>query len=321
MNPKVKLSAYGVLLILAAWCGWSFHANYAAVTRASAEAATNENVVATNEAAATTNETVATNAMTNMASAPASATNLATNGAISNAATGPVVKQGSAVPARTARGRMMGYLAALVGSLIGLGLLIAYDVTQYLGGAAVDLLLEDKGEGARDPEYEKAEEAWANGQFLEAVRLMREFLKARPREQYAALRIAEIYEKDLNNPLAAALEYEEVLKKKLSPERWGWAAVHLCNLYSRLGRQEKTRELLQRIVDDYPKTSAAKKARERLGLPEPESEPEPAAQENPGEPAADAPAPIHEKTKARVKSKPAPPEPPKSNLPPGFRPK
>ncbi len=339
MNPKVKLSAYGVLLILAAWCGWSFHANYAAVTRASAEAATNETVAATNETVAVTNgtasatnenvvatnEAAATNVATNAASAPASATNLATNGAISNAATGPVVKQGSAVPARTARGRMMGYLAALVGSLIGLGLLIAYDVTQYLGGAAVDLLLEDKGEGARDPEYEKAEEAWANGQFLEAVRLMREFLKARPREQYAALRIAEIYEKDLNNPLAAALEYEEVLKKKLSPERWGWAAVHLCNLYSRLGRQEKTRELLQRIVDDYPKTSAAKKARERLGLPEPESKPEPAAQENPGEPAGapveDAPAPVHEKTKARVKSKPAPPEPPKSNLPPGFRPK
>ena len=34
---------------------------------------------------------------------------------------------------------------------------------------------------------------------------MREYLKKNPREQHAALRIAEIYEKDLQNNLAAAL--------------------------------------------------------------------------------------------------------------------
>ena len=60
---------------------------------------------------------------------------------------------------------------------------------------------------------------------------MRDYYNKNPREVHVALRIAEIYEKDLNNHLAAALEYEEVLKKKLPAERWGWAAIHLVNLY------------------------------------------------------------------------------------------
>lgn len=51
-------------------------------------------------------------------------------------------------------------------------------------------------------------------------------------EQYAAIRIAEIYEKDLHNYVAASLELEEVLSKRLSREKWGWTAIHLANLYS-----------------------------------------------------------------------------------------
>src|SRR5208283_2955686 len=133
---------------------------------------------------------------------------------------------------------------------------------------AVDFLLNDVGESPHDPEYERAEAEWANGKFLDAIQMMRDFLKKHPREIHAALRIAEIYEKDLNNPLAAALEYEEVLKHKLSSERWGWAAIHLCNLYSRLGQQPKALALLRRIVEEYPRVAAAKKARAHLGLPE-----------------------------------------------------
>jgi hypothetical protein len=60
-----------------------------------------------------------------------------------------------------------------------------------------------------------------------------------------------------------------VLSKKLPPERWGWAAIHLSNLYSgKLGKPEQAMELLHRIVHDHPTTAAAKKARERLGLAE-----------------------------------------------------
>ena len=232
-----------------------------------------------------------------------------------------------------ARGSMMTYMAAFVGSLIGLGLLIAYDVTQFAGTQAVDFLFNDGGEGQRDPEYERAEAEWANGKFLDAIQLMRDFLKKNPREIYAALRIAEIYEKDLKNPLASALEYEEILKQKLPAERWGWAAIHLCNLYSKLNKSDEALALLRRIADEYPKTGAAKKARVRLGLAEPELE---VAEEEPAdtvetetadgrpivsieahppelEPRLPASPQLEESTE------PEAPEAPKPGLPPGFR--
>jgi hypothetical protein len=101
--------------------------------------------------------------------------------------------------------------------------------------------------------------------------------------------------------VAAALEYEEILKKHLSPERWGWTAVHLSNLYS--GKLNKTAEaevLLRRIITEYPQTAAAKKARERLGEPEPVIE---------------APLPPEQPTDSDKSSSPP------SKLPPGFRPK
>ncbi len=117
-----------------------------------------------------------------------------------------------------------------------------------------------------------------------------------------ALRIAEIYEKDLNNPLAAALEYEEVLKKKLPADRWGWAAIHLSNLYTgKLNRTPQALDLLQRIVAQCGGSAPAKKARERLEalqVEHPELVDLPQAPEPP----------------------PEPPPPPGPKLPPGFRP-
>jgi TolA-binding protein len=369
MNPKLKLTAYAVLVILCACFGRGFYSNYAAATKpvpdigsvgpaATPDDSTNANtnnatnaVAATNAAPSSDSNSVA-NSDTNTASSPdanaaaESTTNtntaamLGTN--ITNAAETkssrkstnahpPVVQAAKiaapAPDASAARGSMITYLAAFVGSVIGLGLLIAYDVTQIVGTQAVDFLFNDAGEGQRDPEYERAEAEWANGKFLDAIQLMRDFLKKHPREIYAALRIAEIYEKDLKNPLAAALEYEEVLKHKLPAERWGWAAIHLCNLYSRLNQSDKALALLRRVADDYPKTGAAKKARVRLGIAEPEPEVvEEAAGEAEesetmdGRPIASIEARPPE-LEPRQPSAPEPdaPEAAKPSLPPGFR--
>jgi hypothetical protein len=190
--------------------------------------------------------------------------------------------------------RMMTYGAGLFAVIIGFGLLIAFDFSRFFGQKFEEFIFDDEGEGHRDPEYEEAEKVWANGKPLEAIQMMRDHLKANPREQYVALRIAEIYEKDLGNPLAAALEYEEILKKNLPAERWGWAAIHLANLYSgKLERGDDAAALLRRIVTEHPSTAAAKKARERLG------------EEAPSEPTVAPDQPLE---------KP-------SNLPPGFRPK
>src|SRR5207249_2012391 len=205
--------------------------------------------------------------------------------------------QRMAAPAKTDY-HLGGWGAGMVLSLVGLGVIVAHDISGLVGGRALKVIYNDEGEGMANPDYEKAEEKWANGNFLEAIQLMRDYLKQNPREQHVALRIAEIYEKDLQNYLAAALEYEEVLKQKLPPERWGWAAIHLCNLYSsRLNQSNKAVILLQRVVTEYGETAAAEKARKRLAQLEEEGVALPPV-EMPAEPAPQA-----------------------SNLPPGFAPK
>ena len=228
---------------------------------------------------------------------------------------------------------MIAYLAALIGAVIGLGLLMASDVSNFVGTQAIDFLFNDAGEGQRDPEYERAEAEWANGKYLDAIQMMRDFVKKHPRELYAALRIAEIYEKDLKNPLAAALEYEEVLKHRFTTERWGWAAIHLCNLYSKLNQSDKAVALLRRIADEYPKTGAAKKARSRLGIaePEPEAAAEAATAEAGSEASGEQTVIVMEEHPPELEPRkesptlpakpPAPSEPPKPSLPRGFRPK
>lgn len=192
------------------------------------------------------------------------------------------------------KGKMIAYLGLFLGTAICLGLFVAHDISHYMGTKALKVIYNDDLEGMKDPEYEEAEQAWANGKYLEAIQLMRDYLKKNPREQHVALRIAEIYEKNLNNPLAAALEYEEVLKYRLPDERWGWAAIHLSNLYSgKLNRETDAIALLKRIDAEYPNTGAAKKARERLGKPE----------------------------SAAITIEEPPASAPTSNLPKGFRPK
>jgi TolA-binding protein len=153
-------------------------------------------------------------------------------------------------------------------TLLIFGILTAYDITRYFSNRAMNALYNDDGGGTPDNDlYESAEQEWVRGDYLEAIRILRDYLKANPRQQHAAIRIAEIYEKDLKNPLAAALEYEEILTQKLSADRWGWTAVHLANLYSGpMDKPEKAVELLRQLVETYPETAAAEKAAQRLAL-------------------------------------------------------
>jgi hypothetical protein len=176
----------------------------------------------------------------------------------------PALNKDESPRTRGGYARMLTCGAFFFVSVVGLGLLLGRDVAHYCGDRVLRGLYNDQGEGMADPEYDAAEQVWADGKHLEAIGLMREYLKKNPREQHVALRIAEIYEKDLANPLAAALEYEEVLKQKLPPERWGWAAIHLCNLYGKLNQQDKAVALLRRIDSEYKETAAAEKARKRL---------------------------------------------------------
>jgi hypothetical protein len=151
-------------------------------------------------------------------------------------------------------------------SILGFGFLFAHDVAAFFGSKASRLIYNDSdAEAKKNLDYEKADLAWRNGDYLGAVQMLREFVQKNPAELHAAIRIGEIYEKDMANPLAAALEYEEVLKHKFNAERWAWLAIRLSNLYSgKLNQPEKSLALLRRIDADHGNTKAAAKARKRL---------------------------------------------------------
>lgn len=293
MSRQVKLVLYVVCVVAVIIFGSITVRSYHQATKASERRAASLARVSAEEtnATETTNLTVeAAGALTNAASTNVAPKPDEANGAIE-------------VAGASSRGytRMVSYGLTLLVFAIGLAALLAYDISHWFGSRAERALFNDDG-APLDPEYDQAEELWKDGKYLDALNALRAYLAKHPREQYVALRIAEIYEQNLNNPLAAALEYEEVLKKNLPPERWGWAAIHLANLYSgKLNQPDKSVELLRRIDAEYGQTTAANKARERLVQIDPAFVPASAS----GAPVA-------------PDSEPAPPA---SNLPPGFRPK
>jgi len=302
MHPALRIALYVVLTAGAVFFGYRFLQAYgqrveqAAQRYAPEEPRPAPGVEATNEVDAATAQPGAPAEAGPTNAVAVAETNLVETEAAAPDTNGPpvVVPAPQARPAAAPAG--MGMPAALtLAAVLGLALLVASDVSHYVAARAHQELYNDEGEATASPEYDQAEQAWANGEFMEALRLLREHLNRHPRELHVAFRIAEIYEKDLGNHLAAALEYEEILKHKLAPDRWGWAAIHLCNLYNRLNQPGKCEALLRRIVDEYGDTPAAQKARDRLGIPE------------------------TEETEAPVAMEPPPADGPK--LPPGFRPK
>ena len=312
MSRKLKLVLYAVCIVGVIVLGSLTLRSYREASRSSE---LRKELIAQLESAEPTNAAVLTNAaaeVTNAVTDTNLLANVDTNVTTTNAAATNVVaaaKDGDAAQSielagTSTRGytRMVTYGLALLLFFITLAVLIAYDVSHFFAHKAEQALFNDDGAPV-SAEYEQAEELAKDGKYLEAIQAMRDYLKENPREQYVALRIAEIYEQNLYNYLAAALEYEEVLKKKLPPERWGWAAIHLANLYSgKLNQPDKAIVYLRRIDAEYGQTAAARKARERLTQIDPEFVP-----------ASVAEVAAVEETAAS--------EQPASNLPPGFRPK
>ena len=157
--------------------------------------------------------------------------------------------------------RMMACFGGFLAALIALGLVCAYDVSHHFGWRFERWFLQGGRPVDSAPELEEAQRLRAKGQPLDAICLLREFLEKNPGEFHLMSRIAEIYKDDMENYLAAALEYEELLKRKIPDEEWGWAALHLAKLYGRLNRTEESVALLGRIEAEYGKTVAARRAR------------------------------------------------------------
>jgi hypothetical protein len=314
MSRPVKISLYTVFITMAVLFGLLARENLRRASTAEKARQQNFDEASTTEstnvaAAETTNVTAITNATASALEGTNAAVIENTNAATADNTNVPVTK--TVIPAASRRpatagassssySKMISYGLLCAIGFVGFAFLFARDVSHFLAHKAEQALFCDDGAPV-DPEYEQAEELAKDGKYLEAIQVMRDYLNKHPREQYVALRIAEIYEENLFNPLAAALEYEEVLKKNLPAERWGWAAIHLANIYSgKLNQPAKAVDLLHRIDSEYGHTVAANKARERLGQIDPNFVP-----------AAAAEVPVAAETEPK----------PVSNLPPGFRPK
>jgi len=276
MKSAGKLLLYLVFLMLAVYCFGRFQRDYSRSDVGvrqfeqpepgdTIKESTNpvEPEATNGVAGSTTNGVAGQDGATN---AVASATNTVAAAPAGGAGTGTASKATVAKP----ENKSAVYLGGFVAALLGLAGLLGWDVTQWVARKSAQGLGVDVRPVENDPEYDAAEAEWAKGNHMDAIKMLRDFLKKNPAQQHAAIRIAEIYEKDLGNYLAAALELEEVLSKRLPREKWGWTAIHLANIYSgRLNQADKALGVLNRIVKEYPDTSAAKKARQRLGLPEP----------------------------------------------------
>lgn len=157
--------------------------------------------------------------------------------------------------------RMMAYFGGFVLAVIGLGLLCAYDIAHHFGWRVEEWFIQGGRPALATAELEQAQQLRAQGRPLDAIGVLREFVQQHPHEWEVMARIAEIYNHDLGNYLAAALEYEELIKHKLPAEQWAWSALHLAKLYGRLDQPEKCMALLERLENDYSQTVAARRAR------------------------------------------------------------
>jgi signal transduction histidine kinase len=165
------------------------------------------------------------------------------------------------------RSRMMVYLGSFIGVLVVLGVLAGLDIAHYFGTRAQNWVLQggdEEEERTAGGELEEAERLRAQGRPLDAIQSLRDYLNEHPGEFQIMSRIAEMYSRDLNNPLAAALEYEDLLKKKVEPDQWAWAALHLAKLYGKLDRDEDAVKLLERIATEHGESTPAKRARVAL---------------------------------------------------------
>ena len=147
---------------------------------------------------------------------------------------------------------------------IALALVVAWDVSHFFGWQAERLFLGGGSVASFTPVLWKAERLRKQTEPLEAIRALRDYLTAHPRQWRIAVRIAEIYQHDLANPLAAALEYEEILRRRLPRPARAWLMVRLAACYLLLRRTDESAEMFRRVMAEFPRTPAAGKAMRRL---------------------------------------------------------
>jgi len=176
----------------------------------------------------------------------------------------------AASPADASRGYAIFAVYLVVGTI--LGLVVAWDVSRLVGEFAGSLFVGGGRLPSITPALWKADRLRAQNKPLEAVNTLREYLNARPRQWYVAVRIAELYQDDLNDPLSAALEYEALLRRRLPRAARAELMLRLASCNLLLRKTDQSASLLRELIQRFPGSPAALAAQRRLARITPESE-------------------------------------------------
>ncbi len=165
--------------------------------------------------------------------------------------------------------RLIGNGVGFAVFLTGFGFLLAHDggdLLRFRFGREIDFV-DDRSR--RLAKYEKADYLASKGKTKPALAMLREILEEESGNWHAQVRLAEIYDKDLEDFETAAEEYRKALDLEMHPEKWGWTAIRLCNIYTgKLDEPQRGMIILRRLARDYPDTKAGQKAINRLAMVE-----------------------------------------------------
>jgi len=272
MRSALKAIVYLALFAACYFCGFNAYRDYTLLMGDDAEDLGRSSRRKKPAAAPGTNATttaVASNAPPVLTNAAAATNITATRPALNNPAAG----EGGDDPVQGRSGRrvarlyvhLLGYSVGFAVAMLGLGYLVAQDFGHLLNFRLGKEVSYVSDRSARKAAYERAENAILKGQHQEAIRLLQGILKKHPEHTHSLLRLAEVYDKDLQDYSNAAVHYEKLLELELPAEQWGWLAIRLSNIYSgKLNQPQAALTLIRRIATDYPQTQAGGKALKRL---------------------------------------------------------
>jgi tetratricopeptide (TPR) repeat protein len=150
-------------------------------------------------------------------------------------------------------------VAIAAGTLITLSVIPAF-------GAKVGGVFFNPDEQMHDP-HAQAVAHVAQGDYAGAVAEYRRLIQVNPDDTMAISELARLYTERLHDPDAAATVLEDALDREWTPEQSAFLVSRLVDIYWDSQRDvERSRQLLQQIIDIMPGTSHAVNAQHRLKL-------------------------------------------------------
>ena len=274
MRSVLKALLYVVLLATCYWCGNSAYRDYAALMSEEGH-----DLARRSRAKPTKGTNAPPGEVTNgVASITTSAPPVKAAAKVAGwLAPGPESAGPGEEPEETAAGhagrragrsyfQLLGFTLGFAVGLLGLGLVAAQDFGHLLKfklGREVSYL---DARSERNAQCERAEALVLKGDAHGAIQVLHAVLQQHPQHLHSALRVAELYDKELHDFPRAAQHYEAALALKFPPEQWGWIAIRLANLYSGPLKQPlPALALIRRLAAEHPGTKAGGKALQRLG--------------------------------------------------------